>query len=338
MQRLREAIYSLLVITGIARILSYWHRDKLVILCFHSMSVKDEHQFWPGVFISKNKLTEVLEYLNRSHFNVVSLDDAERHLRGDIRLKYPVVITVDDGWRSSITELLPVFQAYQYPATVYVTTYYCDHQIPVVNVVLQYWLWQKPTEAFDVIFRQQQYHFSGDTPTKVSAVERVMKAFNDEEKNAFLHAIAQALDVSDDAISSKQFHNANYTELKSALASPLADVQLHTHTHQLPIDCESIHREIQTNRDVLAMQLSSQKARAHFCYPSGIWSPEHIPELHALGIRTATTLDEGLNERSEHPLKLKRNLVMDSRSLNQFIVTVSGVVDTLRWAMGKTRS
>jgi peptidoglycan/xylan/chitin deacetylase (PgdA/CDA1 family) len=335
---LREAIYSFLVFSGIARIFSYWHRDKLIILCFHSLSVRDEHQFWPGVFISKEKLIKVLDYLARSRFNVVSLDDAERHLRGDINLKYPVVITVDDGWRSSITELLPAFKAYQFPSTVYVTTYYCDHQLPVVNVLLQYWLWQKPTEAFEVIFRQQLFHFSGDTATKIKAIEREIKNFNDDEKKAFLLAIAHSLGVSDDAISSKQFHNACYTELKSALASPLADVQLHTHTHKLPSDADSIRREIHKNKKVLAEQLGEQKARVHFCYPSGIWVPEHIPELHALGIRTATTLDEGLNKRTEHTLKLKRNLMVDSRSLNQFIVTVSGVMDTLRWAMGKARS
>lgn len=112
----------------------------------------------------------MLDYLVHSRFNVVNWDDAERHLRGDINLKYPVVITVDDGWRSSITELLPAFQAYKFPATVYVTTYYCDHQIPVVNVLLQYWLWQQQTDSFEVVFRQQQYHFTGDISTKVTAI------------------------------------------------------------------------------------------------------------------------------------------------------------------------
>ncbi len=337
MRKLREVIYSLLVMTGIARMFSYWHRDKLVILCFHSLSIKDEHQFWPGVFISKDKLSEVLEYLDRSQFNVVSLDDAERHLRGEIQLKYPVVITVDDGWRSSITELLPAFQAYQFPATVYVATYYCDHQLPVVNVLLQYWLWQKPTDAFEVMFCQKRFHFSGDTATKVAAVERTMEALEEQEKVAFLLAVAKSLDVDDDAIASKQFHNASYTELKRALTSTLVDIQLHTHTHHLPSTYDSVEREIRTNRAALTEQLCSQKAYEHFCYPSGIWFPEHIPSLHVQGIRTATTLDEGLNDRSVHPLKLKRNLVMDNRSLNQFIITVSGVLDTLRLAVGKTR-
>ncbi|WP_028025148.1 polysaccharide deacetylase family protein [Enterovibrio calviensis] len=338
MRKLREAVYTFFVRTGIARALSYFHRDKLVILCFHSMSLKDEHQFWPGVFISKEKLHELLNYLQRSHFNVISLDDAERHLNGEVQFKYPVVITVDDGWRSSITDLVPNFQAYQFPSTVYVTTYYCDHQIPVVNVLLQYWLWHKPSDAFDVEYQGQCYSFAGSVPEIVKAVETIMVSFDDEQKNDFLTAIAGALGVSDDAISSKRFHNANYEELKSAMASPLTNIQLHTHTHKLPTDSDAIHHEIQTNRQVLATQLSSEKALTHFCYPSGIWSPEHIADLQALGIRTATTLDEGLNATTEHPLKLKRNLVMNSRSLNQFIVTISGVTDTLRWMMGKTRT
>ncbi|MDD1795377.1 polysaccharide deacetylase family protein [Enterovibrio sp. ZSDZ42] len=338
MRKMREAVYTFFVRTGIARALSYFHRDKLIILCFHSMALKDEHQFWPGVFISKEKLHELLDYLERSHFNVISLDDAERHLNGEAHFKYPVVITVDDGWRSSITELLPTFQAYQFPSTVYVTTYYCDHQIPVVNVLIQYWLWQKPTEAFDVEFQGQRYGFTGSVSDIVKLVEAAMVSFDDDQKTAFLSATASALGVGDDAIQAKRFHNANYHELNTAMASPLTNIQLHTHTHKLPTDSDAIHHEIETNREVLTAQIASPKALTHFCYPSGIWSPEHLPELNALGIRTATTLDEGLNARTEHPLKLKRNLVMDSRSLNQFIVTLSGVVDTLRWAMGKTRS
>ena len=76
----------------------------------------------------------------------------------------------------------------------------------------------------------------------------------------------------------------------------------------------------------------------HFCYPSGKWSPEHLPKLDAIGIKTATTLDEGINAKTENPLKLKRSLMMDNRTLDHFVVTLSGVLDVLRRVTGGTRA
>lgn len=335
MQRLREFIFSLFVRTGIARLISYYNRDKLIILCFHSMSQKDEHKFWPGVFISKEKVTQLLDFLQSSHFNVISLQDAERYLHGEAQFKYPLVITFDDGWRSSITDLLPMFLKHNFPVTTYVTTYYCDHEIPVVNVLVQYWLWQKPTDSFDVEYGGTTYYFSGDTSSIVEAVEISMKGLDDGQKRGFLLALADSIGVSDEAIKSKRFHNANYEELAEAMLSPLVDIQLHTHTHQLPTDSKSIEKEVQTNKNRMLETIAPSNPLVHFCYPSGVWSPEHIPELDKIGIKTATTLDEGLNVKTEHPLKLKRNLVMDNRSLDHFVVTISGVLDTLRRVTGK---
>lgn len=335
MQGLREIFFSLSVRTGIARLNSFLNRDKLVILCFHSISQKDEHEFWPGVFISKEKVTQLLDYLQSSHFNVISLQDAERYLSGETQFKYPVVITFDDGWRSSVTDLLPLFLSYNFPVTVYVTTYYCDHQIPVVNVLVQYWLWLKPTDGFDVEYGGTTHHFAGDRSSIVKAVELALKGFDDEQKVDFLLALSDSLGVSDEAIKSKRFHNATYEELAKALLSPLVDIQLHTHTHQLPTDNRSMEKQIRTNKNRMLETLSPSNPLVHFCYPSGIWSPQHLPELEAFGIKTATTLDEGINAKTEHPLKLKRNLVMDSRTLDHFVVTISGVLDALRRMKGK---
>lgn len=338
MQELRELFFSLSIRSGIARLNSFFNRDKLIILCFHSISQKDEHRFWPGVFMSKEKVTRLMDYLNSSHFNVISLQDAERYLNGEAQFKYPVVITVDDGWRSSVTDLLPIFLSYNFPVTIYVTTYYCDHEIPVVNVLVQYWLWLKPADSFDVEYCGNTLQFSGDKSSIVKAIERFLNDLDDEQRINFLIALADSLGVSDEAIKSKRFHNATYAELANAMTSPLVDIQLHTHTHKLPTNKCSVDKEIQTNRNRMLEALSPSNPLVHFCYPSGIWSPEHLPVLEAVGIKTATTLDEGINAKTAHPLKLKRSLVMDHRSLAHFIVTISGVLDTLRRVTGKVRA
>ncbi|AMO54375.1 polysaccharide deacetylase [Endozoicomonas montiporae] len=338
MQGLRNILFKGLVRSGATRAASYFHRHHVTILCFHSISLEDEHRFWPGVFVSKDKLTELLDYLQQSHYNVISLQEAERHLRGEVTYQYPVVITIDDGWFSSVSSLLPVLSCYQFPATLYVTTYYCNHQIPVVNVLLQYWLWKKPAKSLDVEYDGKRFEFTGDKAAIVRSVEQTISAFTDQQKMQFLKAIAASLNVDGRDITSRRFHNANYSEIAAAASSPLVDIQLHTHTHRLPNDDAGIEREVQVNKNTLSEQLKIDSGLDHFCYPSGIWSPEQIPYLEQLGIKTATTLDEGLNSRQEHLLKLKRNLIMDSRSLDQLRVTMSGTLDVMRRLKKKVRA
>ena len=338
MPGLRNILFKGLVRSGAARVASYFHRHHVTILCFHSISLDDEHRFWPGVFVSKSKLTELLDYLQQSHYNVISLQEAERHLRGEVTYEYPVVITIDDGWYSSVSSLLPILSSYQFPATLYVTTYYCNHQIPVVNVLLQYWLWEKPTQSFEVEYEEKQYAFSGRRAAIVKSVEQVISTFTDQQKLQFLEAIAESLNADARDITSRRFHNANYNELAAIASSPLVDIQLHTHTHRLPTDDEGIEREVRVNKNMLSEKLEINSGLDHFCYPSGIWSPEHIPYLQQLGIKTATTLDEGLNSREEHLLKLKRNLIMDTRTLDQLRVTVSGALDVIRRFRKKARA
>ena len=149
--------------------------------------------------------------------------------------------------------------------------------------------------------------------------------------------MASNIGVSDEAIQTKRFHNASYEELLNAMRFPLLDIQLHTHRHQLPTNSDAIKWEVETNKNKLLDALSPSNPLVHFCYPSGIWSSEHLQDLQSLGIKTATTLDEGLNAKSDHSLKLKRNLVMDNRTLHHFIIITSGLLDVLRRIMGKAR-
>lgn len=327
----KNSFYKMLVKSGLTHISAYLNRHKLVILCLHSLSLKDEHLFWPGVFISRDRLIPILEFLKHSRYNVISLEEALRHLQGEVTHEYPVVITIDDGWWASVAELLPVLEDYEFPSTTYVTTYYCDHQIAVVNVLLQYWLWKKPVDTISLSFNGKDYQFAGSSNSElVKKIESSIREFDDQEKMAFLAEIADFLGQDKADLTDRRFHNASYDELARVVQNPLHSIQLHTHTHRLPEDAAGIQREIGINREKLTASLKPPYGVDHLCYPSGIWQPGHIPDLEALGVRTATTLDEGLNHRGEHSLKLKRNLVMDNRSLDQLKVTMSGIMDMAR--------
>src|SRR5690606_8957963 len=69
---------------------------------------------------------------------VLAMSDAIRLLREQHLPPKATVITIDDGWASTFTHMLPVLERHGYPATVYVQTERIDLNAPVADVALRY--------------------------------------------------------------------------------------------------------------------------------------------------------------------------------------------------------
>ena len=53
LDNIKSGLITLADLSGLPRLASYFNRHEVIVLCFHSMSRLDEHEFWPGVFISR---------------------------------------------------------------------------------------------------------------------------------------------------------------------------------------------------------------------------------------------------------------------------------------------
>lgn len=61
-----------------------------------------------------------MQYLKDNNYRVISLREAAEFLRGNKQIpQRSVVITIDDGYRSNYTEAFPIFQEFQFPATIF---------------------------------------------------------------------------------------------------------------------------------------------------------------------------------------------------------------------------
>ena len=81
-----------------------------------------------------------MSWLKSSGYPVLPLAEAIELLDDDDLPENAVVITIDDGWASTYTHMLPVLEKLNLPATVYMTTWYSRHQLPVTNVAVGYLL------------------------------------------------------------------------------------------------------------------------------------------------------------------------------------------------------
>lgn len=326
---IKKIILNIANLLGIIRLFSYINRYKVAILCFHSNSTADENLFWPGVFLSPAKTQELLDYFKKSHYQIVSLEQAKQHLRGEIKIKYPIVLTIDDGWYPSTQYLIPEFIRFEFPCTLYVTTYYVIHPIPIVNVIVLYMLWKTSCKELSFVWDDQSYHFvlkDGLEVTHIAQIEEILKNYNDDQKVELIQIIGHALQVDADSMIKNRFFNlASIDELKKLNQSPLVNIQLHSHKHTMPENFELLKEEILINRHYLG-QCKDERALVDFCYPCGIWRKSQCDDLKTLGIESVTSLEGGLNAHSGNLMHLKRITITDNKSILELKGQLSGFI------------
>lgn len=291
---------------------SPWRRRRLTILCYHGVSLQDEHEWHPGLFVTKAFLRRRFEILRDAKYAVLPLKDAVvRLLRGTLPPR-SVVLTFDDGFHNFHAGAAPLLEEFGYPATNYVSTYYCVHQHPVLTITLRYMLWCARTRSLapGLLPGQENSVDLGDLQRRETLAAKLFKEAaalpgGAEERRAWLGEIAMRLEIDwNSLVQSRRFHLMSTEELAD-IARRGFDIQLHTHRHRTPREKAAFCNEVLENRRVLE-ETTGQPA-SHFCYPSGDVDPAFFPWLRELNVETATTtLVAALAHSESDPLMLPR--------------------------------
>jgi hypothetical protein len=141
---LKNACFSAAAQTGVTSSFgrSSWRRRRLLILGYHGVSLGDEHEWDPFLYISPASFDRHLEILHRTGCRVLPLDEAiERLYRGDLPDR-AVCLTFDDGYFNFLVRAYPRLRHYRFPATVYLNTLGCEHGLPLVRIGVSYVLWK----------------------------------------------------------------------------------------------------------------------------------------------------------------------------------------------------
>jgi peptidoglycan/xylan/chitin deacetylase (PgdA/CDA1 family) len=321
LKKIKQTSLGVLQQTGLFNVVSHsrWRRDRLLIMAYHGISLADEHVWDGGLFLSPDCFQERLRLLKKSGCNVLPLAEAiERMYARDLPEK-AVVLTVDDGNYDFYRNAYPLIKEFNWPVTVYLTTYYVDYNRPIFDVMCSYLLWKGrgatlklkalTGEDASVTLATHEARAQAWRSIKDLTEQRKLSA---EEKDALAATLAGELKIDYDALcTARILHRMNVDEVRS-LAAGGVDVQLHTHRHRVPLERELMRREIEDNRERIR-ELTGHVAN-HLCYPSGVYDPVVLPWLRELGVVSATTCDLGLATASSDPLLLPRFL--DSSTLS----------------------
>ena len=333
---IKLAAISLLRAGGVFSLVanSRWRQQRLLILCYHGVSLEDEHLWRPFLYVQPQLLERRLATLKKGNFSVLPLGEGLQRLRAGTLPARSVSLTFDDGAYDFYRKAYPLLQQYGLPATVYQTTYYTSFERPVFTVMCSYLLWKRRGQVIPdgkSVGLPGPLDLSTDE-SRAAIVRHLVETSAREnrtgqEKDEIAAQLARLLKIDYDELKAKRILQLmNGRELQE-IAAHGVDIQLHTHRHRTPDDEALFHKEILDNRSTIHALTALNPV--HFCYPSGVYRPTFLPWLRKESVVSATTCDAGLAEReSESQLQPR---YVDHQSSTQLAIKCSntGVGDIL---------
>ena len=308
-----------------------WRQRRLLVLCYHGISLDDEHLCDPRMFFSAEAFRARLELLRKWECSVLPLGEALEQLKRNQLPARSVAITFDDGTCDFYQRAVPLLQDFGYPATVYLTTFYSGRSVPVFPMAVAYVAWRGQSRAVDA--RELISGDLGSCDLRVTAQrDRLVMAFVEhanhrglsaDAKTELLARFADLVGVDFDDIRRRRILQIMKAEEVAAVSSAGFSVELHTHRHRTPEDRGLFLREIADNRNAIASMTG--KTPTHFCYPSGIHKPAFVPWLQEAGVVSATTCAPGLASDASDPMVLPRFVDRSPVSGEEFEAWITGV-------------
>ena len=320
------------VMGAVAR--SPWRQKRLLILCYHSLSVDQEHEWRRPLFFTPGEFDARLELIARHRPNILTLGEGLHRLREGTLPDRSLVLTFDDGSADFHDLVAPRLRRLGYPATVYISTYYIEKGLPIFSLMVPYVLW-----------KGRRQHIGPDpdlgldrsidlsTPEHREEVERAVigrvtaLALSAAEREAVAARLAGRLGVDYGDLRRRRVLELMTPQETASVASQGFDVQLHTHRHRTPDDQPAFTEEILENRR--RIEAMTGRAARHFCYPRGVYAPVYLGWLNDLGVVSGTTCVPGLATATSPSLLLPRLVDTAGLSPVEFEGWLSGVSSVL---------
>jgi peptidoglycan/xylan/chitin deacetylase (PgdA/CDA1 family) len=318
---------------GVSRLLleSNWRRQRLLILCYHGISLADEHEWDSSLFMPEALVRQRFEALRSHRSAVLPLGEALERLREGCLPPRAVTITFDDGTYDFVARAMPLVREFGYPVTLYVATFYSAFNRPIYDLAVSYVLWKARGRMLDfpeVLPRPVLLDAAGRADaTGAFRAHAHVRDLSAEQKDDVLDRVAGACAVDLAAIRRARILHVMTPEEIGAVAREGVDVQLHTHRHRVYDDRRRFDEGLDDNRQHLAPVVAG--VREHFCYPGGVHLPEFLPWLEQKGIRSATTCEPGLASRRTNSLLLPRLIDTSTLTPMEFSAWVSGLASFL---------
>ena len=246
----------------------------------------------------------ILEY-KRKGYEFISIDQlCHQFLNYRYFRKRFVCFTLDDGYLDNYTEAYPIFEKYQCPFTIYVTTDYTSHTAFLWRYILA-----------DLIMENDTLSLANGEKFICKTVAAKNELF-DQLNTYFSH---KPLSDIRELLSSYNFSVEEYARkllmseehLKAVSADVLCTIGSHTlsHPHLSWISSDEQKREVVESKRVLEKLID--KPILHFSYPYGDYTSESIKIVQEAGYKSAVGAWGGFLRHNQTLYTMSRCIITD---------------------------
>ncbi|MFK7924893.1 MAG: polysaccharide deacetylase family protein [Bacteroidia bacterium] len=295
-KQLISKLAPVLAATGLPTLLRPFFGGEGHILTFHRVIPDTEsirihnHE---SLEVSPTHLEEVIQFFAARNYQFYSLDQvAEALEKGDFSQKF-VCFTFDDGYQDVYQYAYPVFQKYDVPFAVYISTNFPDQTAILWWYMLEEFLIE--SSAISFTWEGKDYAFSAATTAEKEAAFGSLRTLILQESTQA--KLLELLGVLFEERFDSLLENANsmamsWDEIIELSQDPIVTIGAHTKNH-LTLS--------QISETLLAQEVAGSKTQIesyietkvdHFAYPFGKRTEASLREFQSVktaGFRTATT-------------------------------------------------
>ena len=271
-------------------------------------------------YLDTTFLDAFLGYLNKQGWDVVTMEEAVRRSRSGARRF--VNFSIDDCYRDTYEEVVPLFRRHNVPVTLFVTTGIPDGTLPLWAAGLEDTLLNS-----DSVMLEDGAIALPDFAAKKSAFYRIADEWDGPQAPARYTSFCQLNGIDMEAMHWK--HAISWEMLEELRDDPLVEIGGHTVSHARisSLPPEAAVFELQGCRDRLIERLGIP-AR-HFAFPygrSGDCGPRDFAIARDAGYASASTTRKGLVLEGQDPYSLPRCTINGSdRSVATMELHLSGM-------------
>jgi peptidoglycan/xylan/chitin deacetylase (PgdA/CDA1 family) len=332
----KNAIYAAAAGFGLNRYLHARAKRQVLVLCYHGV-VSHRPPAAPYEFRNAVSIAEFqvqLEHLTRS-FHPVSATDVLLWMKGRMSLPdWPVLVTLDDGYRNNYEHAAPLLKRYGVPALIAISTGYMGtpRLLWPDAVMLRILRWR---ERWFPLPDASPFAMPEDYPARVALSRKILqwcKAVPVVERDRYLEQIGAGAAKADTEEEHELFDFMGWDEVRS-LARAGIEFASHTVAHPIltRLAPQAVAEELRQSKRAIEDELGSECHSV--VYPNGTpdaFSPEVADAARQSGYSLGFTLIGGLVDRTSYPFTLPRLMISAAFSRLQFAATVSTSDMTLR--------
>jgi peptidoglycan/xylan/chitin deacetylase (PgdA/CDA1 family) len=287
-----------------------------------------------------------IRYLKRN-YDIISLEQAVSSLTRGQAPGRAVVVTFDDGYKDNYTNAFPILEAYDAPATIFLTVGVIDSEKILWYDLIANAFKKTLKEKLDLRnygLREYKTSTLGDRTFAAKETAIYAKNLSIETRDLFIIDLLKGLDVRYDDIKNSDLM-LTWEDI-AGMNNGLITFGNHgiSHTIMTNLTPEEVSRELEDSKKILEQKTGLQVS--FFAYPNGRrtdFNAEIKLSLKNSGYSCACTLINGFNKPGIDRFELRRTCISSGASLGLsgkfsipiFAAEISGVFDHFKTLIGR---